>query len=176
MTTAIAKTGAIPTPRSAAPPRSRSRRRTRLVLAGFVITLGVVSIGAARMQPSRESTNDVSAERALAWTSAGSPWLKNLEIIRLKKQLVRAGYSIKVDGGLDPVTKSALADYAQLDATHPISPFLAEVLRGTVITGFRNPTAWNTYFGLHRPTKFVERPLTGRGGQLDANGNFRPRP
>ena len=94
-------------------------------------------------------------------------------MIHLKKQLVRAGYSIKVDSTLDPITKSALADYLQLDPTHPLSPFLASALEGTVITGFRNRVTWNSRFGLHRLTKFVERPLTGPGGQLDANGNLR---
>jgi hypothetical protein len=36
-----------------------------------------------------------------------------------------------------------------------------------------DPDAWNSHYGLERATKFVERPLTGPGGQLDANGNFR---
>jgi len=42
-----------------------------------------------------------------------------------------------------------------------------------VITTLRNPAAWNSRFGLNRKTKFVERPLTGPHGQLDANGNIR---
>jgi hypothetical protein len=89
---------------------------------------------------------------------------------------VRAGYSIAVDGKLDPVTKSALADYLQLEPTHPLSPFLASALAGNWITGYRNPAAWNQRFGLNRLTRFVEKPLTGPGGQLDANGNLRSGP
>ncbi len=72
-------------------------------------------------------------------------------------QLVRAGYSIKVDGNLDAVAKSALADYLQPDGAHPLSPFLASALEGTVITGLRDPSVWNRRFGLHRPTTLVER-------------------
>ena len=51
-------------------------------------------------------------------------------------------------------------------------PFLLMFLV-TVITTLRNPAAWNNRFGLNRKTKFVERPLTGPHGQLDANGNIR---
>ena len=68
--------------------------------------------------------------------------------------------------------KSALADYLRPDSTHPLSASLASQLDGTVITGLRNPAAWNKRFGLDRKTTFVERPLTGAGGQLDANGNI----
>jgi hypothetical protein len=42
-----------------------------------------------------------------------------------------------------------------------------------VLLGRQNPVLWNRRFGFNRPTRFVERPLTGLGGQLDANGNIR---
>lgn len=170
MTTAIAKQNAIPVNRSDVLPGSRPR----IVLAGLVITLVVVSIATSRMQPASASADDLSAaEPVSAGTQLGAPWLDRLEVIRLKRQLVRAGYSLRIDASLGPVAKSALADYLQLDETHPLSPFLARVLSRTVITGRRNPVAWNNYFGLDRPTGLVERPLTGPGGQLDANGNLR---
>jgi Tol biopolymer transport system component len=97
-------------------------------------------------------------------------------VVALEQQLVRAGYSLKVDGKLDPVTKSALADFLRPSSAHPLSPSLARALQGTVITTLRNPAPWNSRFGLNRKTNFVERPLTGPGGQLDANGNIRPVP
>jgi hypothetical protein len=164
------------TPPTAAAPRSRTARRRALALVVIILTAAAVAVGTwlvvARV--ARGSATPVAAAPAVATsTSIASPSLEQLEVIHLKKQLVRAGYSIKVDGTLDPITKSALADYLQLDPTHPLSPFLASALEGTVITGFRDRATWNSRFGLHRLTKFVERPLTGPGGQLDANGNLR---
>jgi hypothetical protein len=160
----------------AAAPSSRTARRRALGLAVIILTAAAVAVGTwlivARV--ARGGATPVAAATAVAtWTPIASPSLEQLEVIHLKKQLVRAGYSIKVDGTLDPITKSALADYLQLDPAHPLSPFLASALEGTVITGFRNGATWNSRFGLHRLTKFVERPLTGPGGQLDANGNLR---
>jgi hypothetical protein len=176
MTSTLAKPGAIRTRPTPAVSRSRGARRRALALAGLILTLAVVSVGTWLIvdRVAGRSAIPVSAATSVpAWTPIASPWLERLEVVHLKKQLTRAGYSIKVDGNLDPVTKSALADYLQLDRAHPLSPFLADALQGTVITGFRNPAAWNSRFGLHRLTKFVERPLTGPGGQLDANGNLR---
>jgi hypothetical protein len=90
-----------------------------------------------------------------------SPWLDHLYLTRLEARLGRIGYSIKVDGNLDPITKSALAD--SCGSTPPSTASLARERppEGTVITGFRNPAAWNSHHGLNRKTKFVERPLTG---------------
>jgi hypothetical protein len=141
-----------------------------------MLALAVVSVGTWLIvdRTAGRGANPVSAATALpGWTPITSTWLDRLAVIRAKKQLVRAGYSIKVDGNLDPVTKSALADYLRLDSSHPLYPNLAAALQGTWITGLHNPAAWNSRFGLHRLTKFVERPLTGPGGQLDANGNVR---
>jgi hypothetical protein len=141
-----------------------------------MLTLAVVSVGTWLIvdRAAGPSANPVSAAASLpVWTPIASTWLERLAVMRAKKQLVRAGYSIKVDGKLDPVTKSALADYLRLDPAHPLDPILAAALQGTWISGLRDPAAWNSRFGLHRLTKFVERPLTGPGGQLDANGNLR---
>jgi hypothetical protein len=142
------------------------RRALILVFAAVSIAMGLIL---AR-------TADWAAEPVTAAAAPASPlsqWLDRLELIQLENQLVRAGYSVRADGSLDPVTKSAFADYLQLDASHPLSRFLATELQGTVLTGFRDPAAWNKRFGLNRQTRFVERPLTGPNGQLDANGNLR---
>ncbi len=175
-TTTVAKPGVTYTPPTAAAPRSRTARRRALALAVIILTAPAVAVGTWLIvtRVAQGSATPVAAAPAVAaWTPIASPSLEQLEVIHLEKQLVRAGYSIKVDGTLDSITKSALADYLQLDPTHPLSPFLASALEGTVITGFRNRVTWNSRFGLHRLTKFVERPLTGPGGQLDANGNLR---
>jgi len=176
MTSTVAKSGAIRTPATTAAPRSRGARRRALTLAGIILMLAMASLGTwlAIDRMARSDANTASASTsAPAWTPTASTWLRGLDLIQLKKQLVGAGYSIKVDGNLDPVTKSALADFLQLDAADRLSPSLADELEGTVITGRRDPHAWNGRFGLDRVTKFVERPLTGPGGQLDDNGNLR---
>ena len=176
MTTTVAKPGGTFASPTAAAPRLRTARMRALALAVIILTAAAVAVGTwlIVVRVARQSATPVAAATAEAtWTPIASPWLEQLEVIHLKKQLVRAGYSIKVEGTLDPITKSALADYLRLDRAHPLSPFLASALEGTVITGFRNRATWNSRFGLHRLTKFVERPLTGPGGQLDANGNLR---
>jgi hypothetical protein len=174
MTTTVAKSGAIRSPRTTEASRSRRARRRLLAFAGIILTLGLAALGAwVDLVAGSSAKTATPATAAQALKPIATPWLARLEVIYLENQLVRAGYSLKVDGSLDPVTKSALADYLELDSAHPLSRFLASALEGTVITGLRNPGAWNSHFGLERATKFIERPLTGPGGQLDANGNFR---
>src|SRR5436309_11327736 len=176
MTSTITKPVTSSRPPGTATSRTRAARQRALTLAGLILTLAVVSVGTWLIvdRTAGRSANPVRAATSLpVWTPITSTWLRHLAVIRAKKQLVRAGYSIKVDGILDPVTKSALADYLRLDSAHPLDPNLAAALQGTWITGVRDPAAWNSSFGLHRLTKFVERPLTGPGGQLDANGNPR---
>jgi len=179
MTSIVAKPGTSSAPPVAAASRTRGARQRALTAAGLILTLAVVSVGTWLIvdRVAGRSANPVSSSTTpTPFTPIAAPWLGRTEVVRLEKQLVRAGYSIAVDGKLDPVTKSALADYLQLDATHPLSPFLASALAGTWITGYRKPAAWNQRFGLNRLTRFVERPLTGPGGQLDANGNLRSGP
>jgi len=175
MTTAAAKPSAIDQPPTAAP-RSRRARRRPLALASLMLTLALVAFGAwvaVDRLAANSGTTASSATPAPAGTSVAMSWLRRLEVIHLERRLVRAGYSLKVDGRLDPVTRSALADFLQPSPAHPLSPFLAVALGRTAITGLRNPGAWNSRFGLERATKFVERPLTGPGGQLDVRGNLR---
>ena len=176
MTTIAAKSRAIRRPRTAAAVRSPRSHRGPLTLAGIILMLGlaVPATWLTLDRSARSSANTATSATAVpAWSPIFAPWPQHLDVTSLERELVRAGYSVKVDGNLDPVTKSALADYLQLDSAHPLSPFLASALDGTVITGLRNPGAWNGHYGLVRATKFVERPLTGPSGQLDANGNFR---
>ena len=151
-------------------PRSRISRRLALGIAGIVLALLCTSIGTwlALDQAGGAGTATASASGPVFET-----WLRPINVVGLQKQLVRAGYSIAVDGVLDPITKSALADFLQPSSRHPLGPSLAVALQGTVITTLRDPGAWNMRFGLNRRTRFVERPLTGRGGQLDAYGNVR---
>jgi hypothetical protein len=180
MTSTVANPETSSAPPVAAASRRRGARERALTLAGLVLTLAIVSAGTLlivqRVAGTGTSAVSSSTTPASSFMPIAAPWLGRAEVLRLEKQLVRAGYSIAVDGKLDPLTKSALADYLQLDATHPLSPFLASALEGTWITGYRKPAAWNMRFGLNRLTRFVERPLTGPGGQLDANGNLRSGP
>jgi hypothetical protein len=152
MTTTVAKPDPIRLPSIAAPLRSQRSSRRPHVLAGCILALALGSLSTwliIAQLAGGGATDLTAATSGSVWTPP-SLWAQGLDVIRLKKQLVRAGYSIKVDGNLDPVAKSA-----RLDFTH-----------------VGNPAAWNLRFGLNRPTKFVERPLTGPGGQLDANGNL----
>jgi hypothetical protein len=176
MTSIAAKSGAIRRPQTAAAVRSRPSHRGPITLAGIILMLGlaVPATWLTLDRSARSSANTATGAAAVpAWSPIFAPWPQQLVVTSLERGLVRAGYSVKIDGKLDPVTKSGLADYLQIDSAHPLSPFLASALDGTVITGLRNPGAWNSHYGLERATKFVERPLTGPGGQLDANGNFR---
>ena len=158
MSTTIVKTTATRAPPTAAPSRRRGARRPPLALAMIATTLAAAGIG-TWLIVGRVSGTGASALSppitAPAWTPTTTPLLERLQVVGLKRQLVRAGYAIKVDGNLDRVLKSALADYLQPDGPHPLSPVLASALEGTVITGLRNPSVWNSRFGLH-PTTLVE--------------------
>jgi hypothetical protein len=93
--------------------------------------------------------------------------------VGLQRLLRAAGYSLAVNSVLDPITKSAAADYLQPDNL-TASPWLLSSLQGTILTSRHDPAAWNARFGLNRHTQMVERPLTGPGGQLDGYGNLIP--
>lgn len=95
-----------------------------------------------------------------------------LNVRALQQQLVRAGYKIKVTGQLDPLTKSALKDYLQPNAQHPLSAGLEQALGGPQtsqlhksgttydIHGARNPGAWNAAHGLNTPPTHTSVPNT----------------
>jgi hypothetical protein len=147
-----------------------------LALAVVVPTLAAAAAGTSLVlagSAGPSSAPVATAAAAPAWTLFGSPWPEAVDVRDLKRQLVRAGYQVKVDDRLDPVTQSALADYLRPGSASWLGPVLGHALAGTVLVGRQNPVAWNRRFGLDRPTKFVERPLAGPGGQLDANGNLR---
>jgi hypothetical protein len=179
--TTVAKPSALHTAPTGAPSRRRAARRRPLMLVALAVTLAAAAAGTSLVLAGSAapiSTPAAAATPAPAWTPFGSPpfgspWLESVGVRDLKRQLVRAGYQVKVDDRLDPVTKSALADYLLPGSESSLGPVLARALAGTVLIGRRNPAAWNRRFGLERLTKFVERPLTGPGGQLDANGNLR---
>jgi Tol biopolymer transport system component len=169
-------TTAIHPTREAAASRSHWTRR-RLALAVVVPTLAAAGAGTSLVlegSAGPSSAPVAAAAPAPAWTPLASPWVDAVDVRDLKRQLVAAGYQVKVDDSLDPVTKSAFADFLRPGSRSSFGPGLVSALRGTVLLGRQNPAAWNVRFGLNRPTKFVERPLTGRGGQLDGNGNIRP--
>jgi hypothetical protein len=151
--------------------------RRRLVLAFLVSTLAAAVAATSLMLAGSADLGSRSpaaaAVPAPAWTPFASPWAQAFDLRDLKRQLVRAGYQVRVDDSLGPVTKSAFADYLRPGTASSLGPGLARALRGTVLLGRQNPVFWNRRFGLDRPTKFVERPLTGPGGQLDTNGNIR---
>jgi hypothetical protein len=168
-------TTAIHPTRQAAAERSHWTRR-RLALAAIVATLAAAAGATPLLLTGSAGPSETPAAAAPAvpeWTPFG-PWFEAVDVRGLKRQLLQAGYQVKVDDSLDPLTKSALADYLLPGSAHALGPALDRALRGTVILGRQNPVAWNLRFGLHRPSKFAERPLTGHGGQLDANGNIRP--
>jgi hypothetical protein len=158
---------------AAAPRRSpfEARRRT-LVVSAVVLALAMIGLGTWYLVEQASGAGQTPAA-VRAWGARPWPWVAGNGVVRLEQQLVGAGYSLTVDRRLDPVSKSALADYLRPSSAHPLSPSLAAALEGTVLTGRRDPFAWNRRFGLNRRTRFVERPLTGPSGQLDANGNVR---
>jgi hypothetical protein len=175
MSTTVVKTATSRTPPTAAPSGRQAARRLPLAVAVLAITLTAVGVGTwlivGRVGGSGGSALSTPAT-APAWTPIATTWLERLRVVGLKRQLARAGYSVEVDGNLDPVAKSALADYLQPAGARPLAASLAVALEGTVITGVRDPAAWNKRFGLHSLTRFVHQPFSGAGEQLDAKGNL----
>jgi hypothetical protein len=156
---------AAPSPAEA---RSRLTRRLAFGLAAITLVPAAIGVGTWLAIGGAGGGEDVTPSASVP---VFRTWLRPIDVVGLQKQLVHAGYSIRVNGILDPVTKSALADFLQPTARHSLSRSLAAALQGTVITTRRDPAAWNLRFGLERRTRFVERPLTGPGGQLDDYGN-----
>src|SRR5881394_2211100 len=106
MTSTVTKLGASSRPPEAAASRAPSARQRARTLAGLMLTLAVVSVGAwlvvqrvagTGARPVRSSTTPAPPFMPIA-----APWLGRAEVVRLEKQLVRAGYSIAVDGKLGP--------------------------------------------------------------------------
>ena len=61
----------------------------------------------------------------------------------LLAHLRNVGYQLAPGNALTDQAKSALADYLQVDKRHPIGAGITSALRGTKITGRRDPKAWN---------------------------------
>ena len=151
--------------------------RRSLALAFLVPALAAAAVATSLMLAGSADLSSrplvLGVAPAPSWTPFATPWAEAVDVPGLKRQLVRAGYQVRVNDSLNAVTKSAFADYLLPGSASLYGPGLVRALHGTVLLGRQNPALWNRRFGLNRPTKFVERPLTGPGGQLDANGNIR---
>lgn len=152
------------------PPRHPLRRILLFALVGVVAATLVGAAGWALID--RATEDEPAATATPGWvvpTWAVPTWT----VTAFEGRLVRAGYAVRVNGVLDPVTMSAAGDFIRASDWRQLDPWLANALGGTAMTGRRDPTAWNQRFGTDRATRMVERPLTGPGGQLDNNGNIR---
>jgi hypothetical protein len=132
-------TTAIHPSREAAASRSHWTRRS-LTLALTIPALAAAVATTALLLTRSAGTSSTSAAAVTpvpAWTTFGSPWLEALDVRDLKRQLVRAGYQVRVDDRLDPVAKSALADYLQPGSVSSIGPTLARALGGRSSSGAR---------------------------------------
>ena len=139
----------------------------RLRIAAVAVLAVFIGLGAWTLANRLTATN---ANETPVATTAVLP-LQSWSVSALQRQLRGAGYAVTVTGVLDPVTKSATADFLLPGDIASLGPSLAGELQGTAITGRRDVAAWNARFGTDRATRMVERPLTGTGGQLDAYGN-----
>ena len=158
MSTTVVKPVPFRRPPTTAQSRRRAGRRRPLALAVIAVTVATVGAGTWLIVGlvAGSGANALSAPiTAPAWTPTAMPLAERGQVLGLQRQLVLAGYAIKVDGNLDRVARSALADYLRPNEAHPLTPFVASVLGGTVITGLRNPSVWNRRFGPH-PTTLVE--------------------
>lgn len=148
------------------PPRHPLQRVLLFTLVGVV---AATLVGVAGWALIERVTDDQPAA-----TPTQPGWVvPTWNVTELEVVLVRAGYAIRVDGVLDPVTRSAAADFIRASDWQQLEARLANALLGTVMTGRQDPAAWNQRFGADRATRMVERPLTGLDGQLDNNGNLR---
>jgi hypothetical protein len=141
------------------------------LVAGAVALAVLVGLGIWALANRSTSTTQPQATPA----ATGIPWPEISSaggVKGLQLQLRAAGYSLAVDSVLGPLTRSAAGNYLRPTSVTPLDPLLKQALAGTFITGIRDAAAWNARFGLNRATRFVERPLTGPGGQLDAFGNL----
>ena len=141
-----------------------------LLLAATVVLAALVGFALWVLVDRLTSTTQTPAATVAVLPATDPFW--TIEVSDLQRQLRRAGYSLPVTGSLDPLTRSAGADFLVVSESSPLDPWLSGALQGTVITNRHDPATWNARFGADRATKMVERPLTGPGGQLDAYGNL----
>ena len=141
-----------------------------IVLLALLIGLGIWTL-ASRSTSASQSQTTSATPAPLGWLLVGDlpDRLRSAGYALPDRQI---DYSLPVTSWLDPLTRSAAADYLRVSARSPLDPMLGLALQGTVLTGRHYPAAWNARFGTNRLTKWVERPLTGPGGQLDAFGNL----
>lgn len=98
------------------------------------------------------------------------PGDRPLDIRGLQAHLKAQGYDIRVDNKVGPKTLSALADYLQLGKGTTLSPAMAKLLKGTVITGRRDPQAWNSRFGSPATRPVVQTTTADPHGNADVSG------
>ena len=87
------------------------RRRLAVFLLAPALAAAVAATSLMLAGPASVSSPPVDVASAPVWTALESPWAEAVNIRDLKRQLVGAGYQVRVDDSLDPVTKSAFADY-----------------------------------------------------------------
>ena len=157
------------------PPASRHHQappHTWLLVVGVLVLAVLIGLGIWIVANRGTSTTPTQAAQEATVFSRSELSLTG-GVRGLQLELRAAGYSIAVNGVLSPVIRSAAGNYLRPTVSAPLDPVLASYLAGTVITGARDPAAWNARFGLNRATRWVERPLAGPGSQLDAFGNLR---
>jgi len=162
-------TGAVTTPGAGlAPSPAHHDVHHRLRIAAVAVLAVFIGVGVWTLVDRLTATSaDGTAAAPIAVRS-----LHTWSVSDLQRRLRVAGYALPVTGVLDPVTKSAAADFLRPGQVDSLWPSLAVGLQGTAITGRRDVAAWDARFGTDRATRMVERPLTGAGGQLDAYGNL----
>ena len=139
------------------------------IMAAVILGVGIWAV--LEVGSGSQGGTTATAAPAVAPDAFGVNVSPNVPVFQLRLQ--SAGYDLGMSTVLDPVTRSAAADFLRLSTARPLVGWLAAALEGTVLTGRRDATAWNRRFGLHRITQMVERPLTGAHGQLDDYGNVR---
>src|SRR5437773_265718 len=130
MSTNVVKPVAFRSPPTTAQSRRRAGRRRPLALAVIAATVAAVGAGTWLIVGlvAGSGANALSAPiTAPAWTPTAMPLAERGQVLGLQRQLVLAGYAIKVDGNLDRVARSALADYLRPNEAHPLTPFDAGV-------------------------------------------------
>lgn len=85
------------------------------------------------------------------------PSHRPMNVAGLREHLRNVGYDIPAEGAtIGPKMKAALADYLQVSNRNPLSPALARELKGTTITGRRDPKSWNQRFGSPKTRPVVQ--------------------
>lgn len=140
--------------------------------AAIVLSGAMLGVGAWLLTARSTGSTGTRTTTPPAVAQTAGDLTRSLDITALQRQLVDAGYAIRVTAALDPLTRAAAADFFG-SAGRPVAAPLAHMVAGTIFLGKGDPADWNARFGLDRRTRLVERALIGPAGQLDAYGNLR---